>query len=357
MALRHLGRRAACCTCPRAARAAAAAYLAPRAAASMMLSTAPPPPPPPPSPRRAAAVAALRGAHAVCFDVDSTVITVEGIDELAAFAGKKAAVAALTAQAMGGSVRFEDALAARLALISPTADLLARFLAAHPFAFTPGVRELVAHLQRRGTAVYLVSGGFTQMIHPVADALGVPRGNVFANTILFGGAAEGGAYAGFDASAPTSRDGGKPEVVRRLKAERGCVRAHARVAACRSVTHARVGEGVANKGPVRTRCWPTGEGGGKALATPVVRWQDSLAHAWPPPSTTPPPPPHPRRYQCVVMVGDGATDMQARPPADAFIGYGGVVVREPVRRGADWFVTHFDELLAELRAGGEAAER
>jgi len=51
------------------------------------------------------------------------------------------------------------------------------------------------------------------------------------------------------------------------------------------------------------------------------------------------------------MVGDGATDMQARPPADAFIGYGGIVVREPVRRGADWFVTHFDELLRELKEG------
>jgi phosphoserine phosphatase len=39
------------------------------------------------------------------------------------------------------------------------------------------------------------------------------------------------------------------------------------------------------------------------------------------------------------MVGDGATDMQAKPPADLFIGYGGVVVREAVRDGADLFVT------------------
>jgi phosphoserine phosphatase len=46
-------------------------------------------------------------------------------------------------------------------------------------------------------------------------------------------------------------------------------------------------------------------------------------------------------YSPVIMVGDGATDMQARPPADAFIGFGGVVVREKVKAGADWFVVDF----------------
>jgi phosphoserine phosphatase len=46
-------------------------------------------------------------------------------------------------------------------------------------------------------------------------------------------------------------------------------------------------------------------------------------------------------YETVVMVGDGATDMQARPPADAFIGFGGIVVRDSVKAGADWFVTDF----------------
>jgi HAD superfamily phosphoserine phosphatase-like hydrolase len=138
-------------------------------------------------PARAAAMASLRSAHAVCFDVDSTVITVEAIDEFAAFAGKKAEVAELTAKAMGGSVLFQDALAARLSLINPTSDLLARFLREHPFEFTPGVRDVIGHLQRRGTSVYLVSGGFTQMINPVADVLGITRANVYANTILFAG--------------------------------------------------------------------------------------------------------------------------------------------------------------------------
>ncbi|XP_022658385.1 phosphoserine phosphatase-like isoform X2 [Varroa jacobsoni] len=54
-------------------------------------------------------------------------------------------------------------------------------------------------------------------------------------------------------------------------------------------------------------------------------------------------------YQRVVMVGDGATDLAACPPADAFIGYGGNQIREKVRAAAPWFVESFDDLVSELR--------
>jgi phosphoserine phosphatase len=56
-----------------------------------------------------------------------------------------------------------------------------------------------------------------------------------------------------------------------------------------------------------------------------------------------------RNYSCMVMIGDGATDAQAKPPASTFIGFGGVVAREPVRRVADWFVTDFGPLLEVVR--------
>ncbi len=46
-------------------------------------------------------------------------------------------------------------------------------------------------------------------------------------------------------------------------------------------------------------------------------------------------------YDKIIMIGDGVTDMQARPPADLFIGYGGVITREKVKEEADWFVTDF----------------
>mgnify|MGYP002051047281 CR=1 FL=1 len=49
------------------------------------------------------------------------------------------------------------------------------------------------------------------------------------------------------------------------------------------------------------------------------------------------------------MVGDGGTDLEAKPSADAFIGFGGVAERGAVRDGADWFVRNFADVLARAR--------
>lgn len=50
----------------------------------------------------------------------------------------------------------------------------------------------------------------------------------------------------------------------------------------------------------------------------------------------------------VTMIGDGATDLEAAPPADNFIGYGGNVVREEVRNRAQYYVTDFQQLYKDL---------
>ena len=50
-------------------------------------------------------------------------------------------------------------------------------------------------------------------------------------------------------------------------------------------------------------------------------------------------------YSPILMVGDGATDMQAKPPADATIGFGGIAERENVRAVADWYIYDMQELL------------
>jgi phosphoserine phosphatase len=51
-----------------------------------------------------------------------------------------------------------------------------------------------------------------------------------------------------------------------------------------------------------------------------------------------------KNYETMVMVGDGATDAQAKPPAKAFIGFGGIVERDAVKEKADWFVFNFDDM-------------
>uniref|UniRef100_A0A6U4AII0 phosphoserine phosphatase n=1 Tax=Ditylum brightwellii TaxID=49249 RepID=A0A6U4AII0_9STRA len=50
-------------------------------------------------------------------------------------------------------------------------------------------------------------------------------------------------------------------------------------------------------------------------------------------------------YECMIMVGDGATDAQAKPPAAAFVGFGGVAVRDAVRAKACWFVRDFEDMI------------
>lgn len=55
-----------------------------------------------------------------------------------------------------------------------------------------------------------------------------------------------------------------------------------------------------------------------------------------------------KNYKTVVMIGDGVTDLEACPPADAFIGFGGNQVRETVRDNSNWFIYSFKELITEL---------
>ncbi|CAF1077868.1 unnamed protein product [Didymodactylos carnosus] len=54
-------------------------------------------------------------------------------------------------------------------------------------------------------------------------------------------------------------------------------------------------------------------------------------------------------YERLIMIGDGATDMEACPPADGFIGFGGNIIRDKVRDNSPWFVTSFYQLIDELR--------
>ena len=154
----------------------------------------------------------------MCFDVDSTVCTDEGIDELAAFLGKGEEVAEMTNKAMGGGVGFREALEMRLSVMQPTKQSVETYLANNEPKISPGVPELFDALRANGKTVYLVSGGFRQMIAPIAARLGVPPENIFANNILFN---EDGSYKSFDPEEFTSKAGGKAEAVKHIKAKFG----------------------------------------------------------------------------------------------------------------------------------------
>ncbi|XP_059177582.1 phosphoserine phosphatase-like isoform X2 [Physella acuta] len=213
-----------------------------------------------------------READAVCFDVDSTVIKDEGLDDLANFCGVGPQVEAMTLKAMGGGMTFREALTLRLNIVQPSREKVEEFIVTHPSTFSPRILELVALLKSRNTEVFLVTGGFRSIITPVANALGIPQDHLFANTLLFN---EDGSYAGFDTTQLTSESGGKARVVQ------------------------------------------------------LIRDQ--------------------YKFKTVLFIGDGATDMEAAPPADGFIGYGGNVVRAKVKENSAWFITDFQELIDQLQ--------
>jgi phosphoserine phosphatase len=154
-----------------------------------------------------------RKANAVCFDVDSTLIQDEAIDELANFCGKGDEVQELTAQAMTGGMDFREALALRLDLIRPTQTQLRNFICTQKQRLTPYVKELIYELHKREKEVYLISGGFRSIIEPVAKSLDIPTANIYANRLKF---FYDGGYAGFDETMLTSRSGGKGAAVQDL---------------------------------------------------------------------------------------------------------------------------------------------
>lgn len=108
------------------------------------------------------------------FDMDSTLIGIECIDEIAAMAGKGEEVAAITEAAMRGEITdFKDSLRRRLALLAGTpASVLDRVLQER-LTFNPGARELCAALKAAGLKLVLVSGGFTFFTRFVAAELGM----------------------------------------------------------------------------------------------------------------------------------------------------------------------------------------
>ncbi|MDR1635431.1 MAG: phosphoserine phosphatase SerB [Bifidobacteriaceae bacterium] len=110
--------------------------------------------------------------HLLVMDVDSTLTSTEGIDLLADLAGRGPQVAAVTARAMAGELDFAASLHERVACLRglPQAGLQE---AAAMVRLTPGARELVAAAHAQGWAVAAVSGGFVQMVAPLAADLGL----------------------------------------------------------------------------------------------------------------------------------------------------------------------------------------
>ena len=115
-------------------------------------------------------------------DMDSTMITVECIDELADYAGIKDQVSAVTEAAMRGELDFEGALDARVALLAGLSEDVIEQCLAERVTIMPGAKALVRTMRAQGATAILVSGGFTRFAEPVAREIGFDR--AVANRLL-----------------------------------------------------------------------------------------------------------------------------------------------------------------------------
>ena len=193
----------------------------------------------------------------VFFDVDSTLVAIEGIDVLA---DDHPEVVRLTNAAMNGEVPLDEVYAKRLEIIRPTRAAIDALGRRYIASLVDGAAETIAALQSAGVVVHLVTAGIAQAIAPLADALQIPQRAVHAVPLQFN---PDGNYLDFDRRSLLARPGGKELVVRAI------------------LTRSK----------------------GKA-----------------------------------AFVGDGVSDLEAKPAVDFFIGFGGVAVRDRVRAEADVFV-------------------
>lgn len=152
----------------------------------------------------------------VIFDCDSTLSALEGIEELAA--GQRREVETLTDAAMRGEVALEDVYGRRLELIRPRREAVEALVQHYVDSLVTDAAGTVAALRSAGVDVRVISGGLLPAVLGLTRHLGLADDVVAAVGVQFDGS---GAYAGFDATSPAARSGGKAEIIRCWKASVG----------------------------------------------------------------------------------------------------------------------------------------
>lgn len=206
-------------------------------------------------------------------DCDSTLCAIEGVDELAALRGPEIEqqVIDLTNQAMDGTVPINEVFANRLDLIQPSRTMCEEVAMMYIERLSPHAETIIKNLTYQGWEPIIISGGFTQVIDPVAAHLNIEK--IFAVDLIFD---EDGSYKSFDKESPTARNGGKPHIIQSF---------------------------VKDKSSPRS-----------------------------------------------VMLGDGISDLETITVVDLFVGFGGVVNREAVKRQATAFISSFEELPEVIKS-------
>lgn len=148
----------------------------------------------------------------VFFDVDSTLVTIEGIDVLAA---GNPEIVRLTELAMNGDISVDEVYGRRLEIIRPTAAQVDALGDLYTRSLVDGAEDTIFALQGGGADVHLVTAGLARAIAPLAEKLHIAPRAVHAVGLQFD---DGGNYVDFDRRSLLTRSGGKELVVRSVLA-------------------------------------------------------------------------------------------------------------------------------------------
>ena len=153
----------------------------------------------------------------LAMDMDSTLICIECIDEIADFAGRKAEVAAVTASAMRGEIDWPESLRRRVRALKGLDESALERVYADRLRFNKGAEKLLAASRRCGVKTLLVSGGFTYFTDRVRAELRFDH--AYSNVLVV----EGGKLTG-EVTGPLVDAQGKAAHLARLKRELGVPR-------------------------------------------------------------------------------------------------------------------------------------
>lgn len=214
------------------------------------------------------------GFDLIFFDCDSTLSTIEGIDELAKLKGKEGRVGLLTNKAMNGDLDLAEVYGKRLRAIRPTHGQLKQVEERYAETIVEDAQEVIRALQFLGKQVFIISGGLVDAVRGFGRRLGVAPENIRAVEVEYNELS--GEWWRYDepqtrhnrtyleyVEGPLTVTSGKPDIIRELAGN---------------------------------------------------------------------------RYGRRLMVGDGSSDLATRTVVDLFVGYGGVVSREKVRNESEVFL-------------------
>jgi phosphoserine phosphatase len=280
----------------------------------------------PPTPPTQWALDTIPLVDTVVFDVDSTILNLEVLDELALFCNTD--VSSITNRAMNGEISFAQALVDRIEVIGlcnerfhTVSDEFISHLISRT-KLTVSIIPLLTHLYENGYNVYYVSGGFKMFIQAVfrqlfpdsvQNFINFER-DIYANEFILPGYNITTSSSSVSISSDT---GGSHIKVEQTCTKKSVVTVDTSLYTAQTYGKARVLETLLRENSNESR--------GDNDVGSVKDGKKPLKN--------------------IIMVGDGVTDLQTKPPALGVVGYGGICERDIVKKKSDWFIYDYMELL------------